>query len=93
MKSPWIEVADKFPPDGERVDVWFEVWASALSFGMADSWCEPNAWRESGDWFHIFKGKKARLNSRYISHWKPLGPTDVEEPSSIIWQAVGLAQK
>lgn len=91
MKSPWIEVGERFPADGERVDVWFDVWASPSSFGMADQWCEPSAWRESGKWFHVYKGDKAELTARYISHWKELGPTDIEAPDSLIWKAAALA--
>jgi hypothetical protein len=93
METPWVSVADKFPPDHQAVDVWFDVWASPMSFGMADQWCEPNAWREDGKWFHLFEDKKAELNARYISHWKPLGPIDIEGPDSLIWKAVGLAAK
>ena len=91
MKSPWIEVKEGFPPEKELVDVWFDVWASPLSFGMADQWCEPNAWREARKWFHIYEGEKAELQSRYISHWKPSGPTDIEAPDHIVWKACALA--
>ena len=95
IKTPWVSCAEKMP-DGEKVDVWFDVWASPLSFGMADSWCEPKAWRESGKWFHINryeigKGEKLELKSRYISHWKVAGPTDIEGPNSVIWQAAALS--
>lgn len=86
MKTPWIAVDEKFPPDSETVDVWFDVYASPLSFGMADSWCE------NGKWFHFFKGEKAELNSRYITHWKPLGSTAIDGPDSIIWKAGALAR-
>lgn len=93
-KSPWVSVADEFPPDYQVVDVWFQVWASPLSFGMADHWCEPEAWRGEGKWFHYYKqrnNEKAELESHYITHWKPAGRTDVEGPDSIIWKASALA--
>jgi hypothetical protein len=91
MESPWVSVTDKVPPDHELVDVWFHVRASLRSFGWADRWCEPKAWRENGKWFHEFEYRPAELESRYITHWKPLGPIDIESPDSVIWQAVGLA--
>jgi hypothetical protein len=96
MNSPWVPVNERMPPDHDKVDVWFNVWASPMSFGMADSWCEPEAWRESEKWFHINKyeigrGEKLELESRYISHWKPVGATDIEGPDSIIWKASALA--
>lgn len=91
MESPWIAVSDRLSPGGELVDVWFNVWASPMSFGMADEWCEPRAWRESGKWYHVYQGDKAELNARYISHWKPPGAIDIEGPDAVIWKAVGLA--
>lgn len=91
VKSPWIDVCEQLPAEGELVDVWFDVYASPLSFGMADQWCEPNAWREKKKWFHRYKGEKAELQSRYITHWKPLGDIHIEGPDSVIWQAAGLA--
>lgn len=94
MNSPWISVAENFPPDGDIVDIWFNVWASPLSFGLADQWCESGAWREAGKWFHHCaqeNNKKLELQSRYITHWKPSGPTDIEAPDALIWKAAGLA--
>lgn len=91
MKSPWVSVNDRLPHDLDTVDVWFDVWASPLSFGISDSWCEPQAWREGRKWFHKYEGKKAELESRYISHWKPTGAIDIEGPDSVIWKAAALA--
>jgi hypothetical protein len=65
-----------------------------MSFGIADEWCEPGAWRESGKWFHHCKQEKnakLELQSRYITHWKLSGKTDIEGPDSIIWKAGALA--
>lgn len=94
MKSPWISTNERMPHDFEKVDVWFDVWASPRSFGMADSWCEPEVWRESGKWFHHCKQEnnaKLQLESRYITHWKTVGEIGIEGPDSIIWKASVLA--
>jgi hypothetical protein len=65
----WIKVEQSLPEDGQRVDVWFDVWASPLSMGIADSWPEPNCWRENGKWVHMYLGEVTGLAERYITHW------------------------
>lgn len=90
-RNPWVAVSSEFPPDCQQVDVWFDVWASPLSMGIADQWCEPHAWREKGKWFHNYNGEKAELQSRYITHWKMTGATEIDGPDSLIWKAAGLA--
>jgi hypothetical protein len=67
--SEWISVKKRLPKDYKEVDVWFDVTASPRSYGMADRWREPNAYRQNGKWVHRFKGEIAELNSDYITHW------------------------
>ena len=68
----WVDCHKQMPDELCRVDVWFDVHASAMSFGISDSWREPDCWRENGEWFHIYKGKKALLRSSAITHWIPI---------------------
>ena len=67
-KQGWKKVSTYKGPDGEKVSLWFDVWASPLSMGMADAWDAENCWRESGEWFDA----GGRLETRYITHWRPL---------------------
>lgn len=63
MKGEWISVADRLPKnydytplDRDQVDVWMSVHASPLSFGIADAFRVPDAWRRGGKWFHRYRG-------------------------------------
>lgn len=52
--------------DDEKVNLWFDVWASPRSFGIADAWEAKNCWRENGKWFD----DDGELEQRYITHWR-----------------------
>ena len=54
-------------PDGERVNLWFDVWASPLSFGISDAWEAENCWRIDDQWYDA----GGLLERRYITHWRP----------------------
>lgn len=57
--------------DGVVVDVWLEIRSSLASFGMADSFGVPDAWRQDGEWFHTYRGRPTQLERGYITHWRP----------------------
>lgn len=69
------------PKDGTRVHLWMEVYASPMSFGMADQFAVPDAWWDGAKWVHEYRGQPAELRSNYIANWMPASqkiPQDVE---------------
>jgi hypothetical protein len=78
----WISVNKQLPEDWTEVDVWFEVPASPRSFGISDSWREPNCYRIDGKWFHRQNCEVKELYAPYITHWMPIpdAPTQAPDP-------------
>jgi hypothetical protein len=61
------------PRDGTKVDLWLRIDASPMSMGWSDEFRVPEAWFEGGRWFHYREsGAKSELETRYITHWRPL---------------------
>lgn len=60
----------------EKVDLWLQIAASALSLGWSDSFRVVDAFRREGKWVHIQRGEFKEINSTLITHWalRPKGP-------------------
>lgn len=69
-KEGWKAISTFNRPDLQSVDVWMHVHASLRSFGMADAFEVPSAWRENGTWFHTYVGRPTELYGDYITHWR-----------------------
>lgn len=82
--EPWqlIATAPKAVVSWQPVDLWMQVHASPMSFGMSDAFRVPDCWRNAeGKWVHDFRGKEAELNRDYITHWcaLPAPPKDADQ--------------
>lgn len=60
----------------DRVDLWLDVKASPMSFGMSDAWRVVDAYFKNGGWWHIDRGEQRQLASEHITHFmeRPAGP-------------------
>jgi hypothetical protein len=61
------------------VDVWLEIYASAMSMGFSDSFRVTEAYKKDGGWWHWQDGEK-QLRSEYVTHWMPLPPKPKKTP-------------
>ena len=51
MEVTWRPIEEFDGNEGDLFDLWFDVWASPRSMGMADAWRATNCWRKDGKWF------------------------------------------
>ena len=90
MNNPWREISEwRDGIDPSEVDLWFNVWASPLSMGIADAWRATDCYRSNGKW----QDKGGALTERYITHWMPTPPAplpsaaEIEEAKALIARA------
>ena len=65
--NKWKPIKTCHVEDFVKVDLWFDVWASPLSMGIADAWRAIDCWRQGGHWYDA----GGLLAEKYITHWLP----------------------
>jgi hypothetical protein len=76
-KNPgWCKIGSFKLPDREKVNIWLTIHASTLSMGMGDAFEVPECWKSNGKWFHVHQGKEMEIDSRYVTHWRPVRITN-----------------
>jgi hypothetical protein len=62
----WKPISRYNKGEGLLVDLWLEIHASPLSFGLSDSFGTHNAYLKNGEWFD----NGGKLNTGYIKEWR-----------------------
>lgn len=67
----WQDISTA-PKDGTKVDLWMEVYACAITFGMSDEFRVPDCWFVDGYWVHDYGSTVRKLRTEYLTHWAPI---------------------